>query len=308
MWLMDAIAMTDGTIGGVGKLLAETLPNLSTEELPEWAKDKTQKELATYMTKVVGEAYQTSVIVHEYVERERAKGRVINEIYDEIKPFLDERMKRFDVEEKEEAEYEDLFTPEKDEGEAGNDPSYVAAVMQAKRCAAPHKRLQEKSRDPRGVSDFEAVFRSMERRSITAAVRPHPRASEIREPLMLLGSINKWNLAEAREEFAFSFTGTRDPSFQESKIRITVPEEGLKFQILSRKQGPRWKILPATVDGELQDGNRSAVQVNVHFDKGAVQDNNKCFEITGSGQCGTADIWVAMNLETGVEVWFMDLA
>lgn len=307
MWLMDAIAMSDGTIGGVAKLLAESIPSMSPEDIPPQIREKTQKELVEYMVKVISDAYETSVVVRDYIDKENAKGRVMNDIYDEVKPFMEERAKKFREKMDEEDEFDDLLSKGKEaEQTEEQDPSFMSALMTVRRSCAPHRRLNVGPEDPRVVSSILEG----ERRGVATPLRPYPRASEIREPLMLIGPFNAWSEEQSRAELCFSLTGPRDPSFQESKLRLHIPEEGIRFQIWSAKQGRRWKLTPMGTFGELRDGDRTCVPVNIHHDKNLSMQarSASCFEIPGSGRTGVVDVWAAMGLATGVEVWFMDLA
>mmetsp|Transcript_105000 Transcript_105000/g.254892 ORF Transcript_105000/g.254892 Transcript_105000/m.254892 type:complete len:129 (-) Transcript_105000:88-474(-) len=128
---------------------------------------------------------------------------------------------------------------------------------------------------------------------------------------MLVGSMNDWNIEQAAQNYTFKFTGASDPSCQESKLRIVIPAEGFRFQILSAKQGPRWRLTPSTQRQTLEDGSSGGVPARIVDDRAgsaSLDSFEASFEIKGSGVSGKADMWVSMSVEQGCDVWFVDLA
>mmetsp|Transcript_23168 Transcript_23168/g.48196 ORF Transcript_23168/g.48196 Transcript_23168/m.48196 type:complete len:311 (+) Transcript_23168:50-982(+) len=310
MWLMDALALSDGTISGLGKVLADRMPQLPPDELPKWCKNKGKKELAEMMTALVSDAYESSQVVRSYLDVECAKGRSFDEVYEEVRPILEAKTKRL-------ATIDPAAQQELDADMGADDDdssSFVAALLQSRRCRLPHERLQSMPEDPRVWKPPARGDIQRERedsRRYGCCTRTYPRASEVREPLMLVGSTNDWNIEQAAHNYTFKSTGASDPSCQESKLRIVIPAEGLRFQILSAKQGPRWRLTPSTQRQTLEDGGRGVVLVRIVDDKAGsatLESFEASFEIKGSGVSGTADVWVAISVEQGCDVWFVDLA
>jgi len=309
-WMMDALAMSDGTVAGLAKVLAEQIPNLPPEAVPEKFRKLSKREILEEMTEAVEDAYICSNVIKEHLDAEVAKGRDIQDVYEEVKPYIDHRRRKFAVDE----EDEDLFDLPGQKKTRDADPSYTAALMQARRSCAPHRRLRELPTDPRQTRG-DHFYRASDPIStvslLSSNTRLYPRPREIREPLMLVGSINNYSLTEAAKWYSFNFVGRRDASQQESKVRVEVPADGMYFQIVSVTQGLKWRLMPATPQRELEDGDRQRVQVNVVHDKNATDSPDvfrNCFEIKGTGNEGTADVWVSLSITKGVEVWFMDLA
>jgi len=306
---MDALALSDGTLAGLGMVLAERMPQLPPEEMPAWCKNKGKKELADMMTALVSDAYESSQVVRSYLDMECAKGRSFDEVYEEVRPILEAKTKRLATIDP--TAQNELEAAEGSEEEDSN--SFVAAILQSRRCRLPHERLQGVPEDPRvwkppgrGVISGDRIFDRCDCRT-----RAYPRASEVREPLMLVGSMNDWNIEQAAQNYTFKFTGASDPSCQESKLRIVIPAEGFRFQILSAKQGPRWRLTPSTQRQTLEDGSSGGVPARIVDDRAgsaSLDSFEASFEIKGSGVSGKADMWVSMSVEQGCDVWFVDLA
>ncbi|CAK0812782.1 unnamed protein product [Prorocentrum cordatum] len=72
-----------------------------------------------------------------------------------------------------------------------------------------------------------------------AAPAPGPRPCSVREPLVLVGTCNGWSAQEAGATHWLEPVGVSDASFQESAVRVEVPEDGVSFQSSARGRAGR---------------------------------------------------------------------
>jgi len=291
---MDALAVSDGTIGGVAQVLTEKLPRMPPEYMPEWMKDKTKKELHQIITRAVAEAYEASVTLSEYVNREREKGRPFDEIYEEVKPYVDRAGQPFDEAyledpgraedltqdlpsglppfsfgaEKEE-EKQDLFYGK--EGAGGYGKGYLDEVLgadrqtqsrEAKKKAAPHRNLKTWP-DDRRFRPGGPFLPQRDPLELEPSQSSTPHRIDVKEPLLLVGSFNSWSVEKARQQYAFVPCGTPKTSCQESKVRLEVPADGLEFQVISARHLWEWRLYPGVGPRELLEGDRDYVRVNL---------------------------------------------
>mmetsp|Transcript_17536 Transcript_17536/g.39753 ORF Transcript_17536/g.39753 Transcript_17536/m.39753 type:complete len:358 (-) Transcript_17536:96-1169(-) len=353
-WFVEALAHSDGTLGGVATVLADRLPKMPHEQIPRWVKTKNKKELVEELTQALIETYECMSKVNKYVEEERAKGRDFEEVYAEVKPYIDEVSRPMHPEGGEElmnGEDRDnrltqmenklfnrdqqmsfLYENQRGQGEPAmgadgdfHDPNRFMmkgymddAVKQAKQASSPHRHLDMGLRNPAGALEDERDGRShppTDHLALTSAPALDPYSSaegiNVQEPLVLLGSINEWDEKRAQTFHRLSKCKSRDPSIQEHRLRVRVPEDGMEFVICSWDNPQGWRLFPG--DGPM--ALREAVQdhVNTYLAVGTRSEvlsmsGDRRFEVRGTGMAGAVDIRVLLTQGDQPLVWFTEIA
>merc|ERR1740129_1146572 len=88
-WFMDAAALGDWTSGGTARVLQDRLRALPADQRPAWMAGLAPSKVEEVLAKTIAEAVDASNTIQAHMDTERAKGRDFDEIYDEIKPYMD---------------------------------------------------------------------------------------------------------------------------------------------------------------------------------------------------------------------------
>eukprot|EP00930_Biecheleria_cincta_P066960 TRINITY_DN53312_c0_g1_i1.p1 TRINITY_DN53312_c0_g1~~TRINITY_DN53312_c0_g1_i1.p1 ORF type:complete len:155 (-),score=43.30 TRINITY_DN53312_c0_g1_i1:11-475(-) len=142
-WFMDAAAEGGGTASGTAKVITRSLMAIKEDQRPIWMSAKTEKEVCEIVTQSIVEAVEASYVVKDYLDAERSKGREFDDIYGEVKPYLDYVSRPLD---------ETGMQPADPDGDrqfghahrtGGMNFAEQAARREAKKLAAPHRALQD---------------------------------------------------------------------------------------------------------------------------------------------------------------------
>ncbi|CAJ1395421.1 unnamed protein product [Effrenium voratum] len=83
MPFMDAAAQGGGTPAGTAKVITQGLMAQPEEVRPAWMKGRTEAEVCEIVTRSICEAVEASYVVKDYIDSERTKGRIFDDIYGE---------------------------------------------------------------------------------------------------------------------------------------------------------------------------------------------------------------------------------
>jgi hypothetical protein len=274
MWFRDALSRSDGTVGGVSKVLAEQLPLLPEDEVPEWIRDTPQGELVEIISKVVSEAYTETMAMETHMRKEREKGRPFEEIYGEVKPYIDF-----------------ISRPIPKARKLGD--SEDGPPLQP-----PWARQPPWIQETNGFSHLKDS--------------EHREEFDFREPLMLVGDCNDWDLEQARQEHRLrplKNTSQEDESsaYQESSLRVLLQDDGLFFQIMSFDEEAKWRIYRGDGPKQLRCGVRDHVKpVLAVGEQAEKQAYGRNFGIAGSEVDRYVEIWVQVEATGTIQVWFTE--
>jgi len=236
MWFRDALSSSDGTVGGLSKVLAEQLPLLPEGDVPEWIRDTPQPELTEIISKVVSEAYLGTMAVETHMRTEREKGRPYTEIYGEVKPYID---------------FVSRPIPKaREEGDCEDGPP-----------VQPPWAWQ-----PVPTWETNGFVHSKETNGIAHSKESEKREEfNFREPLMLVGDCNDWDLDQARQEHRLqplkdTSQEDKSSSYQESSLRVLLKEDGFFFQIMTFREEAKWRIYRGDGPKQLRCGIRDHVK------------------------------------------------
>mmetsp|Transcript_97113 Transcript_97113/g.270209 ORF Transcript_97113/g.270209 Transcript_97113/m.270209 type:complete len:353 (+) Transcript_97113:69-1127(+) len=346
MWLLDAIALTDGTVGGVAELLARLLPKLPKRQQPNWIKNKTKKELKQALVRIISEAYTSCGVMQDYMVRQQEKGDDMEDIWYNVEPFMEEMSRPWGGDE-DEGVLQALQALEALEAHGeGQDllQSGPEVVRSQKQLLAIRKfadvvklQLQERLRArededgrPEQVPSVGQLPEPATQEAHLPAVAPLPEQPaeaprpeeapleasrdqptiDIQEPLLLLGTPNGWDFEEARRRHRLAFYKTRrsSASVQESKVRVEVHADGMEFCIASADQPERCVLLPSgSGPRDLDETDKNRVQAQLAAGAPVLEEARaRSFLIEGTGVSGLVDVRVALSRDGDPLVWFTE--
>jgi len=141
--------------------------------------------------------------------------------------------------------------------------------------------------------------------SAPATVPPRPMflgPEDLREPLLLLGTCNNWNVEEAKEHFRFKrFSGGPSQGYQESRLIVRCFKEVFEFQVVSAKRLWDWRIYPSSRDVELERGVKDRVQAGLLVGADHTGADGKNFRVRKNDD--KVYVMVSLSEGCGVRVW-----
>jgi len=327
MWFMDAAALGGWTARGTAKVLQERLLALPDEQRPTWMVGLTTPKLEELLTKVIVDAVEASQVVQEYMDSEREKGREFEEIYADVKPYLDRVSRPIEEDLKDgtlNTSTDDLMGIAEIELEA------KAAAKEKKSARAPHRNLAStmQSQFPTtvqpgfGAHGYPSTFRvppyssgpsapPATRADRTAVARERPvsdtlRSLDLGEELVLVGVMNGWRTDEAKKKHRFRNILKPDSKTAVNSITIDVPASGSRFLIVSADKEWQWRLFPAA-KGTLHRGEHRAVPAGLAMGPEAdSKAGGKDFKIAGKkNETRTVEVRVSLDLEHGAKVWLV---
>ncbi|CAJ1345024.1 unnamed protein product [Effrenium voratum] len=192
-WFMDAAAQGGGTPAGTAKVITQGLMAQPEEVRPAWMKGRTEAEVCEIVTRSICEAVEASYVVKDYIDSERTKGRIFDDIYGEVQPYLEYVSRPLD-----ESNVVDFVDPRFSEGpptfQAGNrrwvpnpgvsgPPRFRSAEFEAKKASAPHRNLtagaesesyelEASLRKPPAYKETDAALRKAKKEAIWDELPP----------------------------------------------------------------------------------------------------------------------------------------
>lgn len=128
-------------------------------------------------------------------------------------------------------------------------------------------------------------------------------AVDVREPLLLLGSCNNWNVEEAKEKFRFKrHSGGEAQGYQESRLIVRCPKESFEFQVVSARRLWDWRLYPSGDNMELTRGMKDQVQVGLFVGTDHEDLHGKNFRVRKSFG-DKIYIMVSLSASDGLHVW-----
>lgn len=124
---------------------------------------------------------------------------------------------------------------------------------------------------------------------------------DLQEQLVLCGSLNGWDVERAKTGFRFGTT-LRSTGIREGRIHVTVPPEGMAFQLLGAERGADFRIVPKGEIFQLVHGDRQAVPARIVRGEGDAGCSGRSFVIAGTGMTASADVRACLALDC-LEVW-----
>jgi len=129
---------------------------------------------------------------------------------------------------------------------------------------------------------------------------------DVREPLLLLGTPNKWEIPQAQSKFAFTFIehGSSE-NLQESRVMVPFYKQTIEFQIISARKFWNWRLYPSAEDKEdreLQPNNRNwcSVALAMDADEDAIHGRN--FKIVNILR--DIEVRVSISRTDRIRVWY----
>lgn len=326
---MDAAALGGWTARGTAKVLKDRLQGLSADQRPPWMDGMTSQKLEELLTKVIVDAVEASQIVQEYMDTERAKGRDFEEIYSDVKPYLDRVSRPIEEDLKEGTLHaaEDLI------GMAELELENKAARVEKEHARAPHRNLAASfsasfpgslgsKMPPRGVQGAASRgkkgataddARTSTDVSSSGKARPPPdtlRSMDFGEQLVLVGACNGWRVDEAKRLHKFMPVESGDEAVHMSVCRVKVPYTGLRFLIVSAEKEWQWRLFPSG-KGTLHRSEDRAVAAGLAMGPDADEKaGGKDFKIKGKAAKGSIcymDVTVSLDQERGVRLWLTEV-
>jgi len=317
---MDAAALGGWTARGTAKVLMDRLVALQPDQRPAWMEGLTTQKLEDLLTKVIVDSVEASQVVQEYMDTERVKGRDFDDIYADVKPYLDRVSRPIEEDMKDgtlDQATEDLMNAAETELEA------KVAAREKRHHRAPHRNLA--AREPTGldsigepaglgvvpptISPAQQESRRSPATPTTAPERPLSdtmRSMDLGEPLVLVGSCNGWRVDEARRLHRFQPSEGAE-SAHESYVRVKVPSGGLRFLILSAEKEWQWRLFPSQ-KGTLHRGEERAQAAGLAMGPDADEKaRGKDFKVKGDKGYGVVDVRVALDLDRGARVWISEV-
>lgn len=314
---MDAAALGGWTARGTAKVLMDRLQGMPADSRPGWMDGLSSQKLEELLTKVIVDAVEASQVVQEYMDTEREKGRDFDDIYADVKPYLDRVSRPIEEDMKDgtlDTKAEELL------GVAQQELGSKAAAKDRRQQRAPHRNLgasrQASSASPelsKGIlsgAPFDYMRRSSAAESLLRRGRPGPdtlRSMDLGEPLVLVGCCNGWRVDEARRLHRFQRIEGTAAGVHMSHVRVKVPKAGLRFIILSAEKEWQWRLIPAkkgTVHRGEKNAQPAALAMGPDADEKA---RGKDFKVKGERGYGVVDVHVSLDLERGAHVWLIEV-
>mmetsp|Transcript_164233 Transcript_164233/g.526708 ORF Transcript_164233/g.526708 Transcript_164233/m.526708 type:complete len:340 (+) Transcript_164233:73-1092(+) len=317
-WFMDAAALGGWTARGTARVLQDRFEALPADQRPAWMQGLSPQKMEELLTKVIVDSVEASQIVQDYMDSERAKGRDFEEIYSEVKPYLD-RVSRPIDEDMTDGTYDPSFTEEAPfVGDVGRAYAEVqihaqAAAREHAKQSAPHRNLGAwvENGGPGAVNRSQGLAAvaapAAPSRGQAAAPPPDPLMEEdLGEPLMAIGSCNGWRVEEARRLHCFEPCLDSPPELRVSVLRLRVPASGVQLQILSREKGWQWLLFPSH-KGTLHRGEARSVAAALGLGPDA-DEKSRSQDFRVKGEKGPiVEVRVSLTLERGARVWFTEV-
>eukprot|EP00445_Apocalathium_hangoei_P040482 CAMPEP_0203967668 /NCGR_PEP_ID=MMETSP0359-20131031/96561_1 /ASSEMBLY_ACC=CAM_ASM_000338 /TAXON_ID=268821 /ORGANISM="Scrippsiella Hangoei, Strain SHTV-5" /LENGTH=339 /DNA_ID=CAMNT_0050905585 /DNA_START=103 /DNA_END=1122 /DNA_ORIENTATION=- len=318
MCFMDAAALGGWTARGTARVLQDRFAALPADQRPAWMQGLSPQKMEELLTKVIVDSVEASQIVQDYMDSERAKGRDFEEIYSEVKPYLD-RVSRPIDEDMTDGTYDPSFTEEAPfVGDVGRAYAEVqihaqAAAREHARQTAPHQNLAAwfdiGSPGAGNRSQGSAAAADPAAPSTGQPAAPPPdllREEDLDEPLMAIGSCNGWRVDEARRLHCFEPCLDSPPELRVRVLRLRVPASGVQFQILSREKGWQWLLFPSH-KGTLHRGEARSVAAALGLGPDA-DEKSRSQDFRVKGEKGPiVEVRVSLTLERGARVWFTEV-
>jgi len=315
---MDVAALGGWTARGTARVLQDRIAAMPTDQRPTGIESLSPQRMEELLTKVIVHVVEATQLVQDYMDSERAKGRDFEEIYLEVKPYL-ERVSRPIEEDMRDGAYHPYFTEEAPfVGVAGRADPEVQIYAQADarehaRQTAPHRHLAawfdnggpgagNRSQGSAAAADPAAP-------SSGQPAAPPPdllREEDLDEPLMAIGSCNGWRVEEARRLHCFEPCLDSPPELRVNVLRLFVPAKGVQFQILSREKGWEWLLFPSH-KGTLHRGEARSVAAALGLGPDA-DEKSRSQDFRVKGEKGPiVEVRVSLTLERGARVWFTEV-
>mmetsp|Transcript_23233 Transcript_23233/g.59164 ORF Transcript_23233/g.59164 Transcript_23233/m.59164 type:complete len:340 (+) Transcript_23233:132-1151(+) len=318
MCFMDVAALGGWTARGTARVLQDRIAAVPADQRPAWMQGMSPQKMEELLTKVICDAVEASQIVQDYMDSERAKGRDFEEIYSEVKPYID-RVSRPINEDMKNGTYDPTSTEEATfmAAAGGADPEAQihaeAVAREHARQTAPHRTVGawvDNARSGAGnTSQGVAAASAPAAPSKVQAAAPPPDTlmeEDLDEPLMAIGSCNGWRVEEARRLHCFEPCLDSPPELRVRVLRLRVPASGVQFQILSREKGWQWLLFPSH-KGTLHKGEARSTAASLGLGPDA-DEKSRSQDFRVKGEKGPiVEVRVSLTLERGARVWFTEV-
>mmetsp|Transcript_164222 Transcript_164222/g.526668 ORF Transcript_164222/g.526668 Transcript_164222/m.526668 type:complete len:341 (+) Transcript_164222:138-1160(+) len=318
-WFMDAAALGGWTARGTARVLQDRFAALPADQRQAWMESLSPQRMEELLTKVIVDVVEAAQLVQDYMDSERAKGRDFEEIYLEVKPYI-ERVSRPISEDMRDGTYDPTSTEEAPfmAAAGGADPEAQihaeAVAREHARQTAPHQNLAAwfdiGSPGAGNRSQGSAAAADPAAPSTGQPAAPPPdllREEDLDEPLMAIGSCNGWRVDEARRLHCFEPCLDSPPELRVKVLRMLVPAKGVQFQILSREKGWEWLLFPSRKQGTLHRGEARSVAAALVLGPHA-DEKSTCRDFRVKGDKGPIiEIRVSLTMERGARVWMTEV-
>lgn len=274
------------------------------DQRPAWMDGMAKPKMEEVLTKVIIDAIEASQTVGRYFDTERAKGREFDDIFAEVKPYLDHVSRPIDKDMR-----DGIYAPATEEFRGSvADPGVEvkAAYKELAKQPAPHRTLATWSEgvplEPGKLASGDATPAAKERPQGPSDPLSPP---DLEDSFLLVGSCNGWSPEDAQRQHQFKPSEGVDPARHEHMLRVKVPDAGLEFQILSVTRLWRWRLFPSQKT-TLKAGEAAALVASVASGADADEKAVKDFRLKRSTTHGFVDIRFSLSLELGARIWFTE--
>jgi len=297
LWFLDIAAEGGWDAKGIGKLVADRSKRLPKESRPDWMAAMTDSRIEEVITLAIADVLQGASVLSDYIEEQRAKGRDIDDIYDEVKPYFDTLARPIE-EDLVDGQYNSNCVSIKDRSE---ELQNMAAMQKAmKEAFFPHKHLANWPDDSQFKKIAEAAAADTKGKKSKFA-GDALRSQDYLESLMLVGCVNDWSADVAAQSHCF------ERNLAEHILQLEVPAQGLFFQVLSVAKKWQWRLVPsrnATLKKDPDSGLRGAV---VYGPEAGRKARGRDFRIRPALHSRRVEIRILMCSDSGVRVSLVEL-